>query len=134
MDRATSSEPSPTVLLVDDEQTILNVTMRMFHRLNCEVVTAQSAQEALQLCGERERLPELALVDQRMPEMDGLMLIEELQKRDQLPRHTYLITAMSVEDAQSRIKRLELEGVLQKPFRMADLEKLLQRHFPERDA
>lgn len=131
MDSPDPALQAPTVLVVDDEQTILSVTSRMFRRLNCNVVTAQSADEALEICTNAETRPELALVDQRMPETDGLALIEELVRRDQLPAHVYLISAMSIEDVHHRVQAFDLSGILQKPFHMADLQRILKRHFPE---
>ncbi len=68
------------VLVVDDEQSIRNLLREFLTRDNHDVVEAASAEEALEKL--EEVLPDLVIVDMKMPRMDGMALIEEARKRD----------------------------------------------------
>ena len=60
----------PTILVLDDLEPVRILTRRHLEGAGYTVVGAQSATAALQLL--RKASPDLALVDVRMPEMDGL--------------------------------------------------------------
>ncbi len=65
------------IMLVDDESSICNGLTRMILRKwpSCEVVPFTSSVDALNaIC---ERVPDLLITDIRMPELDGLNLIEK---------------------------------------------------------
>ena len=68
------------ILIVDDEQDMLQLLERsLAPDLNCRIETASSGKEALQAIS---RDPfDLVLADIKMPEMDGLALLELHQAR-----------------------------------------------------
>ena len=68
------------ILIVDDEQDMLQLLKRsLAPDLNCRIETASSGKEALQAIS---RDPfDLVLADIKMPEMDGLALLETLRQR-----------------------------------------------------
>ncbi len=70
----------PRLLIVDDEPDMLRLLTRSVGQdLDCEVVTAGNGRDAL---ARFEAQPfDLALLDIRMPGMDGLQLLEEIQAR-----------------------------------------------------
>ena len=72
-----------TVLLVEDELTILQITATMLQRLGYFVLAANSPHEAIRLAGEYTGDIHLLLTDVIMPEMNGWDLAERL-----LPRRT----------------------------------------------
>lgn len=67
------------VLVVDDEEGIREVVSRILERLGHDVVTAHSAQQALEILGEAGTAFSLAVVDRSMPEMDGVALIQRME-------------------------------------------------------
>ena len=63
------------VLVVDDEEDMLRLLKRILEpELGCRVITASSAESALRIL--REQPPDLALIDMKMPQMDGMELLE----------------------------------------------------------
>ncbi|MEE3219118.1 MAG: sigma-54 dependent transcriptional regulator, partial [Planctomycetota bacterium] len=69
----------PKLLVVDDEQTICWGLQRLGEGLGHEVVTASSAEEALELVADQR--PDVIVLDVRLPGMDGLEAIGEFRER-----------------------------------------------------
>lgn len=70
----------PSLLLVDDDEVLRERLARALRERGYEVVTAGSAEQALELA--RQDSPELAVVDLRMPGRSGLELVRELLALD----------------------------------------------------
>jgi DNA-binding NtrC family response regulator len=70
------------VLVVDDEESMRHYLVKTLRREGYDVVAAHDGPEALALA--QERPPDLALVDVRMPGMDGVAVMRTL--RASLPR------------------------------------------------
>lgn len=67
------------ILVVDDEEDMLRLLKRSLEpELGCEVITASSAEAALRLL--KEKSPDLALIDMKMPQMDGMELLEHARR------------------------------------------------------
>lgn len=67
-----------TILLVEDEATILKMTTTMLHRLGYAVLPALTPHEALRLAGEFTEVIHLLVTDVIMPEMNGRELAKQL--------------------------------------------------------
>lgn len=106
------------VLCVDDDPDILHVLRRAFESAEFEVATCGSGEDALRWI-ERNGLPHLAVVDIRMPGMDGLELCRRVHAYSDLP--VILLTA--VDDEPTVVKALDTvaEDYVIKPFRPAEL-------------
>jgi CheY-like chemotaxis protein len=111
-----------TVLLVDDEHSILDALSGILEDEGFRVVTASNGREALARLG--EALPDVTLADVMMPLMDGRELLREMQA-DARWRHIPVVLMSAV--PQSILERdapLTCADFFQKPF---DLWKLLAR-------
>jgi len=115
-DRLESS--SYHVLCVDDDPDILHLLKKTFAASGFEVSTCGSGEAALRWI-ERNGLPHLALVDIRMPGLDGLELCRRVHTYSDLP--VILLTA--VDDEPTVVKALDTvaEDYIFKPFRAAEL-------------
>lgn len=69
-----------TILVVDDEIEIVKLVSIHLTKYNYQVMKATNGYEALSLV--ENKLPDLAIVDVMMPEMDGITLTEKLRKFD----------------------------------------------------
>ncbi|NUT87913.1 response regulator [Pseudomonas corrugata] len=68
----------PTVLLVDDEESILNSLRRLLRSQPYEILLADSGAKALEIL--KERPVDLVMTDARMPNMDGATLLAQIRK------------------------------------------------------
>jgi two-component system, cell cycle sensor histidine kinase and response regulator CckA len=69
-----------TLLVVDDDQSVLNVVVAILERANFRVLSARSGAEAIKLAGETEQKIHLLLSDVDMPLMSGPDLGTTLKK------------------------------------------------------
>jgi two-component system cell cycle sensor histidine kinase/response regulator CckA len=67
-----------TVLVVEDEASVLKLTARILRELNYTVLTAKSPSEALRITEEHPNDISLAVTDVVMPEMNGRELSDRL--------------------------------------------------------
>ncbi len=67
------------ILVVDDEQDVLDLFKDLFIKKNYQVECAISGKSALEMMDKNK--PDIVLLDIRMPEMDGLEVLDETKKR-----------------------------------------------------
>ncbi|HEY2930662.1 MAG TPA: PAS domain S-box protein [Acidobacteriota bacterium] len=77
------------VLLVEDDQTLLNVMERQLCRDGITVRTATTGREAIQLA--QDRPPGLLVLDVGLPEGDGFDVVDALRKQNHLKRIPLLV-------------------------------------------
>ncbi|MDK2922342.1 MAG: two-component system, response regulator, stage 0 sporulation protein [Desulfonauticus sp.] len=94
------------ILLVDDEQEFLNSIAERVKLKGFEPVTATSGEEALELAKKEHFYA--AVVDLKMPGLDGLETIKRLREFD--PKlHTILLTGFGNEKVKEATNALESE-------------------------
>jgi PAS domain S-box-containing protein len=69
---------SETVLLVEDEPSILRITTMMLEQLGYSIITAKAPDEAIRLAHEHHHSIDLLMTDVVMPEMNGRELAKNL--------------------------------------------------------
>jgi signal transduction histidine kinase len=104
---------SETILVVEDEPAVLEITARILRRSEYSVLTAPSGAEALKLAADREF--DLLLTDLVMPEMSGLELAERVKQIH--PRTGVVFMSGYSRDVFEPRRSLD-EGIvlIQKPF------------------
>lgn len=109
--------PVRTILLVDDDQNLREVARYALSQAGFLVEEAATGREAL--AAARARLPDLIVLDVRMPEMDGLEVCRELRKTSRVP----IVFLSSADEEIDRVLGLELGGddYLGKPFSPREL-------------
>ncbi|WAC17889.1 ATP-binding protein [Luteolibacter sp. SL250] len=112
------STARPLVLIADDEPDI-----RRFLRMQLEdvdVIEAADGAEAFQLAQQRQ--PQLALLDQMMPEMDGVEACRRIRE-NHTTRSTAIIILTARADEQTKLNALQAgaNDFLTKPFSTAEL-------------
>ncbi len=104
-----------TVLLVDDEQSILAVATSMLEMMGFTVVTASDGREALQVFREHEDDIVCVLLDLTMPRMDGGEAFREL-RRIKPDVRVIMTSGYNEQEVTQRFVGKGLAGFLQKPF------------------
>jgi two-component system response regulator (stage 0 sporulation protein F) len=109
------------VLVVDDEGDSREFVARFLQRMGHQVSTAQDGRDALrQLLGQK---PDVVVLDVRMPELDGVGLLEVM--RSYLRWHALpvvIVSAHATGDEIDRARRMGVRHVLHKAvFKLEEL-------------
>ena len=106
-------------ILVAEDETIIRLDLRdLLERSGHEVVAeARDGEEAVALA--REHRPELAIMDVKMPRLDGIEAARRIL--DERPIPIVMLTAYGQEELVNRAVEAGVFGYLVKPFREQDL-------------
>lgn len=116
----------PTLLIVDDEDSILTAFRRAFRDGTVGVTTASTAAEGLRLA--RERQPDAVVLDVQLPDRTGLEVLRDLQALDaRCP--VIFITGQGTTDTAIEAMKLGAFDYLLKPLELSHLRGVLDRAF-----
>jgi signal transduction histidine kinase len=107
--------PQPTqwkIVLIDDEQDIRDVVSMTLHDAGYEVFTAGDGKAGLNLCD--EKTPQIVITDIRMPEIDGIRVLEIL-KKDKPDTEVIVATAFGEMDIAVKALQLDASDFITKP-------------------
>ena len=121
-----------TILLIDDERTVIDVTKAMLEYSGYEVLTACSGKEAIRIYEEYSGQIDLVILDMIMPEMGGSETFSCLKEINQDIK-VILASGYSLSGEAETIMARGCRGFIQKPVNMADLSKKI-REVLEEDA
>lgn len=109
---------SETILVVDDEKVIRDLTEMVLTARGYEVFTASSGSQAL--AAVEQSPPALILLDYMMPNMDGMQTLRELRK---LSHDSYVVmfTGKGSEDLAVEVMKAGAFDYIRKPFNNQDL-------------
>jgi len=119
---------NPILLIIDDEPNFINSIKRQFRKSSItdklSIETAVGGREGLRLT--QKLNPQIVLTDLKMPEIDGITILEFIKESD---KHPYVIIMTGYSDVETALKLLKV-GVydyLPKPFNFNELEAVLSR-------
>lgn len=123
VDKKATTEKS-TVLIIDDERVILDLTSIILKNRGYQVLTAIDAQLGLEII--QQHKPELVLLDYMMPGMDGLTALRLI--REQHPE-TYVVmfTGKGSEEIAVELMKAGAYDYILKPFNNQDLAERIER-------
>jgi DNA-binding NtrC family response regulator len=113
---------NPRILVVDDESSLRTALFRLFDRLGFHVVTANSRREA-EMLSSAETHYDLAIIDLRLPDGDGLELMQALRQMSPSTQFIILTGHGTIETA-VRATQMGAFHFLTKPFNMEELQSL----------
>lgn len=111
---------SGTVLVVDDQELMREVSSSILETQGFEVLTASTGDEAVRLFEEESQSIRLVLLDRTMPGMDGEEVLAHIRRIDP-STVVVLMSGYKEKDALRGLDPDHLSGFLAKPFRPADL-------------
>jgi two-component system cell cycle sensor histidine kinase/response regulator CckA len=111
---------SETVLLVDDEETVIDVGRQMLERMGYTVLAARSGKDAIELYRAHKDAIHIVILDLIMPEMSGGETYDEIKKIN--PRVKVLLSSGYSKDSRAtEILARGCNGFIQKPYTMKGL-------------
>ncbi|WP_088285550.1 HD domain-containing phosphohydrolase [Ideonella sp. A 288] len=116
---AIATVPVPTLLLVDDEPSILSALRRLFRPHGYRILTADSGAAGLEVL-EHEAV-DLIISDMRMPEMDGAKFLELARARWPDVMRLLLTGYADIGSTVAAINRGEIYRYVAKPWVDADI-------------
>jgi two-component system response regulator ResD len=119
-----------TILVVDDDKSILRTFTRILQKSGYEIEVAETGKEAIEKAENRHY--DLALVDIRLPDMDGTDLLARLKKQLQ---HTVKIMITGFPSLETGVKALDegADAYLVKPVKPQELLMLIEEKLNRAD-
>ena len=116
-----------TVLLVDDDPSILESSRSALELFGLDVTTARDGHEALEIFQDDPDAIDLVLMDLTMPRMDGRETFSALRQIRPSVR-VILSSGYSEQESVQEFIGKGLAGFIQKPYKLKDLRKILSSH------
>jgi CheY-like chemotaxis protein len=116
----------PHILVVDDDSTLLKLTVTVLAKEGHTVTACSTGEDALRMLGlrpsdpEREP-PDLVLLDIMMPKLDGYSLGRAIRESPRTRRVPILIISALAEMSRLFTATVQVEGFLRKPFAPEEL-------------
>jgi two-component system chemotaxis response regulator CheY len=104
-------------IVIDDSKAMRKILRKFLEGLDFSVLEAGNGKEALEVIGSADSVPELALIDWNMPEMNGLEFVVEVRKNPEWRSMTLVM--VTTESEHSQIVRALASGAHEyviKPF------------------
>ncbi len=115
---------SRTILVVDDDKDIVSIMTFVLQEEGYRVETAADGREGLEAV--ERGMPDLILLDMKMPIMNGWEFAREFHSR--YDRKTPILVLTAAEDARKRAQEIGAVGWIGKPFELDALVQVVRRH------
>ena len=114
------------ILLVDDDSDFLESTQLMLMDEGYDVIPVTNGEDAVKKY--REFRPSIVFLDIKMPGIDGFETFFRIRKLDSNARVIFTSSYALDDEKFKQAKELSLKGLLNKPFELDDLKKLIRKH------
>jgi len=111
---------SGTVLLADDEETVIGIGSEMLKELGFKVLSAMDGKEALELFSEHQEEISCVILDLTMPHLDGEQCFRELRLISPDVK-VIMSSGYNEQEVTRRFAGKGLSGFIQKPYKLSDL-------------
>jgi signal transduction histidine kinase/FixJ family two-component response regulator len=123
--------PDAAIMIVDDTPMNLQVICGLLKGNGLSIDTAESGERCISMFGANTY--DMVFLDQRMPNMDGLETLHELQRRyPEKLKHTPIVclTANVLSGAKEQMLSEGFSDYLTKPVKLADMEEMMLKYIP----
>jgi signal transduction histidine kinase len=109
-----------TILLVEDEDVVVDISKEILSRLGYETLVAKTGQEAVDMSNSDEQNFDLVLLDMKLPDSDGKNIYSAI--KDARPNvKVILFSGFSIDGPVQEILDSGADGFVQKPFSVSTL-------------
>ena len=112
------------ILAVDDEPSIMHSMRYIFAAPRYEVTGAQDGDDALARLDANSDVYDVIIIDQKMPHLTGVELVQEIRKRGLAGRIMVLSAHLSSEIREA-YEQMDVHVMLDKPFNIHELRSVL---------
>ena len=117
---------SETILLVDDEDVIIEVSLEILNALGYQVLTARSGKEAIEVYKKNKDKIDIIILDMIMPDMGGGKVYDRIKEIN--PDIKVLLSSgYSIEGQATEILKRGCNGFIQKPFNISELSQIIKK-------
>lgn len=114
------TDPSPAILVVDDDPAILDALRFLFEDEGYRVQTSEKGDYAESLRDDNGGLPDLIVLDVLLSGKDGRTICRKLKSQDDT-RHIPIVMISAHPDAERSVKEVGADAFVAKPFSIDDL-------------
>ncbi len=115
---------SANILIIDDDTDILSNLRDILTELGYDVTVSSRGREGVKIFSEREDEIDLIICDMIMPDINGIETISLLRKIRQDVK-IIVSSGFHSEDSSTEIEEANINGFIQKPFRLNELSRLI---------
>jgi PAS domain S-box-containing protein len=119
------SQKEATIMVVDDEEIILDVTSETLETLGYKVIKASNGMDAINIYREYRDRIDIVILDKAMSGMDGVETFKKLKEIN--PRIKAIISSGYADTHKEELLRLGFEDYLHKPYKLEDLIKVINK-------
>ncbi len=117
---ATTTALPETILVVDDEEEVRRIAVRMLERFGFQVLTAAQGSDGVEMYRSHADDIALVLLDMTMPRMNGVEVFHQIRQINPTAR-VVLMSGYDEQEATRQFAGEGLAGFLHKPFTLTDL-------------
>ncbi len=115
----------PKVLIIDDEPLVRRTIERALRNLEVQLHAAEDGEAGLEQI--QTLAPDVVVLDLRMPVMDGLQVLKQLELRADSPLNVIVLTGHGDDDELRECYALGARAFLKKPFNPIEMRALVQQ-------
>ena len=116
-----SNDSGKTILIAEDEDILRELLAELLQSYNYTVLTSSNGIEVLETL--KVRMPDLLIIDRKMPEMDGLECIQEISSANyNIP----IILASGSPTDSGKIDKVNVNKIINKPYNFEELLSLVR--------
>jgi CheY-like chemotaxis protein len=108
------------ILTVDDEPSVAFSLRLVFSGPRYEVLSVEDGSAALAKLGDTSEHYDAIIVDQKMPKLTGLELVDAIRQRS-IPGKIIVLSAQLTPEIREAYERMDVDAILMKPFDIDEL-------------
>jgi CheY-like chemotaxis protein len=116
--------PMAKILVAEDDRDMQYI---LHHVLNDAGYSVEVVNEGTKIVNEQVEVPDLFILDQQMPTIDGLALTKYL-KINNRTKNVPIIMISAYPESRKRAKKIGVNDFLEKPFQSENLLKIIKRY------
>jgi DNA-binding response OmpR family regulator len=112
------------ILVIDDEESIRSLLDTILRRKGYNVILAEDGRKGIELF--RQEQPDVIVLDLKMPEMDGLAVLQEIRRANS-SQPVIVLTGAGTPENEQQVRALGVSEFVEKEFSLHHLGDALKR-------